>query len=400
MRKFRGYFSQRPWLISLILFIAIAIWLALGISDAEEAPLHQESSFQAPLAKVVYQTFHSHETAKTVDLYGRTAPDRQARLGAEVAGRIIALDVKKGSAVKKGQPLVRIDKADLEVQLQRAKAALDVREKEFKAAKSLKSRGLQGEVAYSSAQSNLVEARAVVKRAQLNLTNTIIRAPFDGILDELMIEVGDFVGVGDPVATILDLEQVVLEANISERHVQGLKVGEKAAVRFVNGQQLEGSVRYISRISSPATNTFPIEIELPNPGSAIPAGVSAEVSLELDLQLATKISPAMLALDEDGNLGVKALYPATGQNSHGELGEQRKVYFVPVQLVKAEQDGVWLAGLGASADIITIGQGFVRDGDSVLAVKATSVFGSSPDADKLLASDETSASDTLSVSNK
>ncbi len=376
MMILKGYFSRRPWLISFLFFIVIALWLGLGQGKADiSAPTSVDnSSLQAPLAKVVYQTFHSLNTAKTIELYGRTAPDRQAQLASEVAGKVVALDVIKGSRVQKGQAIAHIDQADLEVQLQRARAALEVKEKEFKAAKSLKSKGLQGEVAFSSAQSNLVEARAAVKKAQLNMDNTTIRAPFDGILDDLIIEVGDFVGIGDPVAIILDLNRVIVEADVSERHIQALKVGETASIRFINEPRVKGIVRYISRISSATTNTFPIEIEIPNPDWLIPAGISAEVALELDLQLATKISPAVLALDKDGNLGVKALYPA---EDSADSDASRKVYFVPVQLVKAEQDGVWLAGLGESADIITIGQGFVRNGDRVHAVKSSSVMGRS-----------------------
>jgi len=388
MLTLKGYLSRRPWLISLLIFIAIALWLGLGESAAEAPQSKTDKTFQVPLARVVYQTFHSRETAKTVELYGRTAPDRQAHVAAEVAGRVVALDVAKGSQVKKGQPVIRIDKADLASQLQRAKALLDVRIKEFNAAKSLKSKGLQGEVAYSNAQSNLVEARAAVKRAQLNLNNTTIRAPFDGILDDLLVEVGDFVGVGDPVASMLDLNTVVIEADVSERHVQGLKVGEAAKVRFIDGQQMAGSVRYISRISSPATNTFPIEIAIPNPENKIFAGVSAEVDLELEQQKAVKISPAMLALDKGGNLGVKALYPAEHVGETETSGDQRKVYFVPVQLVKAEQDGVWLSGLGERADIITIGQGFVREGDLVHAVKSESVKGQQAGLANLSATDK------------
>ncbi|PWI35318.1 efflux RND transporter periplasmic adaptor subunit [Vibrio albus] len=375
MMTFKGYFSRRPWLISLLLFIAIGFWLSLGSGEADAPHPGSKGAFQVPLARVVYQTFQAQETAKTVELYGRTAPDRQARIGAEISGRVIALDAAKGSRVKKGQPIISLDQSDLVSQLQRAKALLDVREKEFKAAKSLKSRGLQGEVAYSNAQSNLVEARAAVKRAQLNLNNTTIRAPFDGILDDQMVEVGNFVGVGDPVASVLDLDKIVIEADVSERHVQRLKVGETAKVRFIDGQLTEGTVRYVSKISSPATNTFPIEVEIPNPNNQIPAGVSAEVNLELDLQQAVKITPAMLALDKDGNLGVKALYPVEPASESDEADSQRRVYFIPVQLVKAEQDGVWLSGLGENADIITIGQGFVREGDLVHAVKAESVKG-------------------------
>lgn len=75
--------------------------------------------------------------------------------------------------------------------------------------------------------------------------------------------------------------------------------------------------------------------------------------------MAVKITPAMLALDDQGNLGVKTLVAD-------------KVHFVPIQLVKAEQDGVWLTGLGDEVDIITRGQGFVRDGDKVASVEQTS----------------------------
>ncbi|GAM61787.1 membrane fusion protein [Vibrio ishigakensis] len=89
----------------------------------------------------------------------------------------------------------------------------------------------------------------------------------------------------------------------------------------------------------------------------IPSGVSAEVGLELETKMAVKITPAMLALDEEGNLGVKT------------LEQEDVIKFVPIQIVKAEQDGVWLSGLGDKVDIVTTGQGFVRDGDRVIAVR-------------------------------
>lgn len=356
IRQIGPFFSQRPWLLSLLFFILLSIWLGSGMLMAEESTNSDKKELQVPLAKVQYQTFQAVLTAKTIELYGRTAPNRQAKLGADVAGRVVSLLVKKGDAVKKGQPIVQIDKADLAIQLERAKASLTVREKEFKASQSLKSKGLQGEVAYSTAQANLVEAKASLKSAQLNLSNTQIKAPFDGIVDQLTIELGDFVGVGDPVASIIDLDVLVIEADVSERHVQALTANQKADVRLVNGDHIEGKLRYLSRVSSVATNTFPIEIEIANPQQKIPAGISAEVDLALEMQQAIKISPAMLALDENGNLGVKTL-------------KQDKVKFIPIQLVKAEKDGVWLTGLGSRVDIITLGQGFVRDGDAVNAVK-------------------------------
>ncbi|MDW2277291.1 multidrug efflux RND transporter periplasmic adaptor subunit VmeJ, partial [Vibrio sp. 1074] len=189
---------------------------------------------------------------------------------------------------------------------------------------------------------------------QTAVKNTEVKAPFDGIVDHHFVEVGDFVGVGDPIVTVIDLETLVIEADVSERHIQYLKDGLQADVRTINGQHHLGTLRYIGRVSSVSTNTFPIEIEIDNRNSLIPAGISAEVQLPLNEVLAIKITAAMLALDEEGNLGVKTL-----QDEH--------VKFVPIQLVKAEEDGVWLSGLGEQADIIVLGQGFVRDGDTVIA---------------------------------
>ncbi|EIT7025666.1 efflux RND transporter periplasmic adaptor subunit [Vibrio vulnificus] len=350
-------FIQRPWLVSLLIILILGAWLGFGSSKADETS-STKAAQEIPLAKVVYQTFLAQPTARSIDLYGRTAPNRQARLGAEIAGKIVRLEVEKGQAVRKGQVIAIIDKRDLDYRLQRAKAMLEVKLKEFKAAQSLKSRGLQGEVAFATAEAALVDAKANLNNVETELSNTEVRAPFDGILDSRFVEVGDFVGIGDPVATVIDLQKLVIEADVSERHVQHLAAKQTAQVRLIGGQLLQGAIRYVGQVSSPSTNTFPIEIEVDNSLHRIPAGVSAEVQLTLDQTSAIKVTPAMLALDERGNLGVK-----TVQNQH--------VRFVPIQLVKAEQDGVWLSGLGEEVDIIVLGQGFVRDGDLVDATPQT-----------------------------
>lgn len=350
--------SKQPWLVSLFLVILLSVWLGLGVGKAEESA--PSTNTQVPLAKVSFQTFHSSPTYRAIDLYGRTAPGRHARLGAEIAGKIIDLNIVKGDVVEAGQPIAQIDKADLGIQLERASALYRLKQKEFKAAQSLKKRGLQGEIAYTTAEAALTEAKAMKSNAELALRNTVIRSPFSGIVQELHVELGDFVGVGDPVAGVIDLDPLVIEADVSERHIQQLKLGQAASVRLLGHQHVEGKLRFISRISTPSTNTFPIEIEIPNSQRLLPAGVSAEVSLNLESQPAIKVTPAMLALDEAGNLGVKTLVSS---------GDDKIVKFINIQLVKAEQDGVWLAGLGEQVDIITVGQGFVRDGDKVIATE-------------------------------
>jgi len=357
------YFARNPWLVSIIFILLLTLWLSLGALNAEEQPSAKPTN-EIPLAKVMYQTFDAQATQKKIDLYGRTAPDKQARLAAEISGKIIETKIDKGDKVVKGQVIALIDQGDLPSQLERTKAVLSVKRQEFKAAQSLKNRGLQGEVAYTNALAALTDARASVKTVELHLQHTTVVAPFDGVVEDLLIEQGDFVGIGDPIATLIDLKKLVIEANVNERHIQNINKNQQATIRFIDDSKVQGSVRYLSQLSSPSTNTFAIEVEVPNPEQTIPAGVSAEVELNFATQMAVKVTPAMLALDDEGNLGVKTLV-------------KDQVHFVPIQLVKAEQDGVWLTGLGNKVDIITRGQGFVRDGDKVVAVKQDEFSGDS-----------------------
>lgn len=354
------FFSKRPWLISTVLFLSLSLWLGFGMLKADD-DIPTQQDVEIPLAKVIYQSFDATLTEKKIELYGRTAPDRIANIGAESAGRVVNVRVSKGDSVKKGQAIAQIDQGDLAIQLERTEALLKLKEKEFKASESLKNRGLQGEVAFTTAQAGYTEAKAMVKNAELALSNTLIKAPFSGVIDSLHIEVGDYVSIGDPIANLIDLNNLVIEADVSERHIQSLSLNQPATIRFINGERAEGSIRYISRMSSPSTNTFPVEIVINNRDQSIPAGMSAEVELTLDELTAVKVTPAMLALDEKGNLGVKILV------------DKRAVKFVPIQLVKAEQDGVWLSGLGDTVDIITVGQGFVREGDDVIGVDQNTI---------------------------
>lgn len=362
MIPFKQTISRNPWIISIFILLAIGIWLLSGINSTPElepsdSSTNSQSTSSAPLAKVVISTLETQPISRSISLYGRTAPDRQATLGAEVSGKVDTLRVRKGDRVKAGQALVQLDKADRQLQLKRAEALLTVREKEHKAAKSLRDRGLQGEVAFSQAEAALIEAKATVRNLELALENTVITAPFDGIVEILHIEKGDFLGIGDPVATVVDLDPLVISADVSERHIQQVYNGQEASISLITGLTASGILRYKATVASEQTNTFAVEIEIPNPEMKLSAGISADVALALDTQQAVKITPSMLALDEAGNLGIKTII------------NDNEVKFIPISIVKVEPDGVWLGGVKDQVDVITTGQGFVRNGDRVIPVR-------------------------------
>ncbi len=121
---------------------------------------------------------------------------------------------------------------------------------------------------------------------------------------------------------------------------------------------MTGRIRYISPVADPSTRTFNVELEVPNPGGDLPAGVTAEMKLPGGRVLAYKVSPALLTLNDEGEIGLKV------------VDEYDRVEFFAVEMALSEPDGVWVTGLPETAKIITVGQGYVSPGQSVESVFA------------------------------
>ncbi|NTS77419.1 efflux RND transporter periplasmic adaptor subunit [Catenovulum sp. SM1970] len=350
MGTIRTNLSNKPWILALIISLLLIVWMSSG--QAEQVAEQPEEKAEQALQKVQAERFIAEPIAKTIALYGRSEPDRQATLKAEVHGRIVEVFEKRGAEVKKGEPLARIAINDLEVRLSSAKALVRQRAMEYKGLKSLSDKGLQDESRLSLAEANLAQAKAEVRALEISIENTLVVAPFDGVVNERFVEVGDFVQRADPIAQVVDLNPLIIRVQASEIDVNYLSKGQAADAKFVNGQHQIGKIRYIASLADTNTNTFEVEIAINNDNRQWKAGASAEVDIALNKQMAIKVTPAVLALDENGSIGIKSVKDGV-------------VNFSPIEIIKSEEDGVWLSGLGDQADIITLGQGFVREGDQV-----------------------------------
>lgn len=348
---------QQPAWIALLIFVLLCLWIASG-SIAADSKESAKPSDEPPLPRVRVATMFADQVSRDITLYGRTEPDRMATLRAEVKGQVIELFFTEGQRVVKGQKLVAIDANDLVQRLNSAKASLKQRQIELKGARSLGKQGYQSEANLAQADANVEEAKAQLESLQLAIDNTIISAPFDGVVNEQFVEIGDLLKDGDKIVSLVDLDPLVISADVTETHIGQLAIGSPAKGRMVTGKTLEGQIRFISSMSNIGTNTFKIEVEVANPDNMFMAGMSTELSIPLEQIWAIKITPAVMALDEAGNLGVKTLV-------------DQHVKFVPIDMVKSDSEGVWLAGLGQQATVITLGHGYVRDGDKVDVVEET-----------------------------
>lgn len=361
---------RRSFFIAAGLALIAAAWIGSGElsgiqaeSVASKPPADLSLSESLPQVRVRLQSAVPYETA--VILRGRTEALRKVETRAETHGRIIELAIQRGMAVAEGDPLVRLSPEDRPARLAQAKALLEQRRIEHKAAKKLAEKGFRADTQLAASLAELESAEAAVERAQVDLDNTVIRAPFAGFVDDRDVDLGDFLEMGDVVASLVDLDPVLVIGQVSERDIGRLEVGGLGVARLMTGESVEGRIRHISRVADPVTRTFRVELQVANPEGALRDGVTAEVVLPGPTVLAHRVSPAVLSLSTSGTIGVKI------------VDADQTVRFLPVQIVEQGANGLWLLGLPAEVTLITVGQEFVRDGQQVRTVDEATL---APDA--------------------
>lgn len=359
---------KSSYIIALVIALAVAVWLAspyigdLG-GEAETAdestaaiPTPSAPEEKAPMRVQVRDSVAEIRVNHLV-LTGQTEASRQATVKAETAGRVAAIEAEEGAAVKKDDVIVELALDDRKAQLSEARALVRQREIEYTAASKLSSKGFQTQTRLAETRANLEAARARLRRIEVDIERTVIRSPFDSVIESRMAELGDYVAIGDPVATVIDLDPLVAVAQVSEREIAGVSVGQKGEVRLITGDVVNGRVRYVSSVASEGTRTFRVELEIANADGRLAAGLTAEVRMPVAAVEAHNISPAALTLDDNGVVGVKT------------VDEDNIVKFQPVELVSDGPDGIWLGGLPDEVSIITVGQEFVLPGQKVVPVR-------------------------------
>lgn len=344
--------KSNPWLISGLIVLAVTIWM-LTTTDEPPAPQAQSEQDGKKMPDVQVERQQAETVERYINVYGRSEPARTVTLKAETSGSIVEITADRGAYLESGADLLRIDVRDRREQLNRAKAEVERARIQYEAEQKLKGESFASEVRLAEAAAALEAAKAEQRRAELDLTRTRIIAPFDGSLQDRYVEEGDYVAAGDPIASFVDIDTLIITGSVSETERNNLIPGSLATAQLITGQQATGKLRYIAPVADEATRTFQIELEVANPDHALPAGVTAEIKLPVGETTAHRISPAILTLDSNGEIGIKT------------VGKGNKVEFTKVDIIKSTGEGVWITGLPEIANIITVGQGFVKPGEIV-----------------------------------
>jgi membrane fusion protein, multidrug efflux system len=366
---------KRSYLIAGAIAAAVVAWLGTGLFFEDErdgsTPTAAPTEPTMPAVQVADLMAEVHE--RRLALFGRTEANRKVQVRAETGGQVIEKIAEKGQAVRAGDVLIRLGMEDRSARLREAEASVERWQAKSRASASLARSGFAAALQSAEDLAALEAARARLETIKIDIARTEIRAPFDGIVDDIEVEVGDYVDAYDRVALVVDLNPVKIVAQVTEQRAGGVRVGSEAAVRLITGATAHGIVSFVARTGDPATRTFRVEVLIPNADLTIAEGLTAEVALATGQALAHLVSPAILTLDDNGALGVKI------------VDDAGRVAFLPVAIIDDTPEGMWIAGLPERSRVITVGQEFVREGQQVRAVRA----GTSPGAE-IAGSGETS----------
>jgi len=344
-------------------------------SELKEKKINKQKA-----VSVLVQKSNEQEVTNGILLRGQTEAFKSVQVKAETSGSVISQPIRKGTFVKNGELLCELEVGTKSDVLSEAKVALALSLDELDASihqyelrvqaaerqKSLLKRGVGTEAAVEAAELSAssaetqslskrqavanVEAR--INRATTELNNTKIIAPFDGLLESDTAEYGDFMQTGAPCGTLLALNPIKLIGYATETQVSKIEVNTTAGARLISGDTVSGTVSFISRSADPTTRTFLVETTVPNENYEIREGSTADIYISLSGAKGHLLPQSSLTLNSSGVLGVR-------------IALNDKAKFIPINIIRDAEEGVWVTGLPDTVDVIIVGQEYVTDNSNI-----------------------------------
>ena len=344
-------------------------------SELKEKKINKQKA-----VSVLVQKSNEQEVTNGILLRGQTEAFKSVQVKAETSGSVISQPIRKGTFVKNGELLCELEVGTKSDVLSEAKVALALSLDELDASihqyelrvqaaerqKSLLKRGVGTEAAVEAAELSassaetqslskrqaVADVEARINRATTELNNTKIIAPFDGLLESDTAEYGDFMQTGAPCGTLLALNPIKLIGYATETQVSKIEVNTTAGARLISGDTVSGTVSFISRSADPTTRTFLVETTVPNENYEIREGSTADIYISLSGAKGHLLPQSSLTLNSSGVLGVR-------------IALNDKAKFIPINIIRDAEEGVWVTGLPDTVDVIIVGQEYVTDNSNI-----------------------------------
>jgi membrane fusion protein, multidrug efflux system len=324
-----------------------------------------ESELQGRIVSVEVATVQARSFTDYVQVVGQVRANQDVTVSAEETGPVRELLVQKGSVVRAGQPIARIDDRLLRAQAEQAASEAALAVETYERQRRLwEDERIGTEIAYLRAQYGARTAQAGARALRERLERTVVRAPISGMLDDRFVEVGTMVMPGTPVARIVDVSSVKVTGGVPERFAGEVQRGALAliAIEGPGAREFEGRIDFVGASVEEQTRTFPVEVLVTGPGGALKPGMIATVRVARGAIASALVIPQEAVIrTESGYVAFVAV-----ENAAGDARAEARA--VTLGATQANQVVV-TSGLSAGDRIVVVGQGKIAAGDRLQIVE-------------------------------
>lgn len=240
---------------------------------------------------------------------------QQATVSAQTSGRVIEVNFDIDDYVAKDTVIVRMRDKEQKAALDAARAQLKEAQMNYERARDLLERKLASKADFDKTEVALQAARAGVDQAQEQLEHTVVRAPYNGIVVERHIELGETASAGQPLMTGLSLDKLRADANVSQAYIDAVRRSGAARVLLPDGRTIESGELTVSPYADPQTHTFRVRVGLPDGLRDAYPGMFAKVAVVVGEELGTVVPvdavvfrsevTAVYVVDADGRVAMR-----------------------------------------------------------------------------------------------
>lgn len=251
---------------------------------------------------VTMEVIRPEQLGDRIATVGTLLPNEEVDLRSEISGKIQRIFFREGSAVGKGEVLVKIGDAELQAQLLRARYRQAIAEEQAERQRQLLAAQQISQVEYDGAVNAMNIARADAQLIQAQFEKTEIRAPFTGIIGLRQVSEGSYLSPATPIAMLQDTRRVKIEFSVPEKYAGALKEGDQ--IQFsVQGvaQAFAGRIYALEAKIDPATRTLRLRALSPNPDGALVPGAFAKIDIALPEREGLTIPAAALIPELKGH---------------------------------------------------------------------------------------------------
>jgi RND family efflux transporter MFP subunit len=306
------------------------------------------------IMEIAPQEFSSYFTAT-----GVLEALRDVYISPEVNGQISSIPVSHGDHVKKGDLLIRLNTDITQSNIDEIRTSLELAKKIFEKQEELWDKKIGSEVQYLEAKNNKESLEARLSTLQSQLELSFIRAPFSGIIDDIIVKTGELASPGMRLIRLVNLDKMKVTANVSEAFISAVKQGDEVTLEFSSYPELRitSKISRIGTVIDPVTRTFKVEVLVDNPEQLLKPNMLSSVRIRdyLDPEALT-VPSIILKQDFNGTFLFRL-----NEKSNNQIAE--KIY---VKTGITVQDITKIAaGIDKGDKVIVAGYNIVSDGETV-----------------------------------